>query len=164
MTVCENRSTTQALRLPAVVSRLLGRRSLTCDRASYLGEQHRHRKWLLQEPDHGTGARRPLQIGIARHQQDRKARLHAGDLGSKVFATLDKRVTVDPTAIPWLRLLAASPTAGSDGDRLAGTTYIQRIATTGGLAPAPATCNENTVGTVEEVPYTADYTFWKSAS
>ena len=83
--------------------------------------------------------------------------------GSKAVGSLDGRVTVDPGAIPWLRLVA-SGSAGPDGDRLAGTTYIQRIATTGGLAPAPASCNAGTVGTVEEVPYTADYTFWKASS
>jgi hypothetical protein len=81
--------------------------------------------------------------------------------GSTVVGSLDGRVTVDPAAIPWLRL-TASGSIGPDGDRLAGTTYIQRIATTGGLAPAPASCNADAVGTVEEVSYTADYTFWKA--
>lgn len=82
--------------------------------------------------------------------------------GSKVVGQVERRETVDATAIPWLRLSAASTAIGPDGDRLAGTTYIQRIATTGGLAPAPATCNESAVGNVEEIPYTADYTFWKA--
>src|SRR6266545_173743 len=41
------------------------------------------------------------------------------------------------------------------------TTYIQRIATTGGLAPPAVDCNAATAGTVAEVPYTADYYFWK---
>ena len=83
--------------------------------------------------------------------------------GSKAVGSLDGRVTVDPTAIPWLRLVATG-SAGQDGDRLAGTTYIQRIATTGGLAPAPASCNADTLGAVDEVTYTADYTFWKASS
>src|SRR5262245_5609848 len=82
--------------------------------------------------------------------------------GSKAVGTLDAPpLTVDPPAIPWLRL-AATSTPGPDGGRLAGTTYIQRIRTTGGLAPAPADCNAGSVGTTEEIPYTADYTFWKS--
>jgi hypothetical protein len=50
---------------------------------------------------------------------------------------------------------------GEDGDRLAHTTYIQRVATTGGLAPRAGTCNAATAGDVEEIPYTADYYFWK---
>jgi Protein of unknown function (DUF3455) len=82
--------------------------------------------------------------------------------GSKVVGRLDAPpVIVDSTAIPWLRLAAASTAAGPDGDRLVATTYIQRIATTGGLAPPAAECNAATAGTVAEVPYTADYYFWK---
>jgi hypothetical protein len=81
--------------------------------------------------------------------------------GSKVVGGLAKAVTVDRTAIPWLRLSAVSTAPGPDGDRLAHTTFIQRIATTGGVAPAAAECNAGTAGTVTEVPYTADYYFWK---
>jgi Protein of unknown function (DUF3455) len=82
--------------------------------------------------------------------------------GSRVVGRLDADpVTVDATAIPWLRLAAASTAAGPDGDRLVPTTYIQRINTTGGLAPPAAECNATTAGTVAEVPYTADYYFWK---
>jgi len=73
-------------------------------------------------------------------------------------------VTVDSSAIPWL-LLSAQPVAGSDPetDRLAGTKFIQRVATVGGLAPTASSCNAETVGDVEEIPYTADYYFWKQA-
>jgi hypothetical protein len=82
--------------------------------------------------------------------------------GSRVVGRLDAPpVTVDSTAIPWLRLAAASTAAGPDGDRLVATTYIQRTATTGGLAPPAAECNAAAAGTVAEVPYTADYYFWK---
>jgi hypothetical protein len=84
--------------------------------------------------------------------------------GSTVTATLDGTgtTTVDPTAIPWLRLRVTSTTDGADGDRLSATTYIQRIRTTGGLAPAAESCNAGMVGQVAEVPYTADYAFWKA--
>lgn len=82
--------------------------------------------------------------------------------GSKVVGAVVDRATVDATAIPWLKLSATSTAAGPDGDRLAGTTFIQRIATTGGLAPAAADCNDGSAGNVEEVPYTADYYFWKA--
>ncbi len=81
--------------------------------------------------------------------------------GSRVVGRLVDSVTVDATAIPWLLLSAASTAAGPDGDRLVATTFIQRIATTGGLAPAARTCNAATAGAVAEVPYTADYYFWK---
>jgi hypothetical protein len=84
--------------------------------------------------------------------------------GSLVKAALDGNgsKTVDPTAIPWLRLRFTSRSAGADGDRLAATTYIQRIQTTGGLAPAPEACDADAVGDVAEVPYTAVYVFWKA--
>ena len=77
--------------------------------------------------------------------------------GSMVVGHAEASVSVDPTAIPWVRLSAASTTPG----QLATTTNIQRIATTGGLAPPAADCNAIRAGTVADVPYTADYYFWK---
>jgi hypothetical protein len=86
---------------------------------------------------------------------------HAKD-GSTVVAQRVDGVTVDATAIPWLLLSTVSTTSGDYGDRLTSTTYIQRTSTTGGLPPAAADCNATTVGTRAEVPYTADYHFWKA--
>jgi hypothetical protein len=80
--------------------------------------------------------------------------------GSEVLGTRVDGVD-SPGTIQWL-LLSASSSPGPDGDRLAGTTFIQRLATTGGVMPTAASCNEDTVGTIEEVPYTADYYFWKA--
>jgi hypothetical protein len=77
--------------------------------------------------------------------------------GSAVVGKREANVNVDPTAIDWLRLSATSTTPGTLGK----TTYIQRINTTGGLAPAAADCNATTAGSTVEVPYTADYVFWK---
>jgi Protein of unknown function (DUF3455) len=77
--------------------------------------------------------------------------------GSLVKAARVDGVTVDPTAIPWLLLKATTSTPG----QLAPTTYIQRLATRGGLEPAAAKCNAGTVGSERWVPYTADYRFWK---
>ena len=73
--------------------------------------------------------------------------------GSRVVASRVAGVNVDPTAVDWL-LLKATPTAPG---RLGKTTFIQRINTTGGRAPAGA-CE---AGTQLEVPYTADYVFWR---
>ena len=70
------------------------------------------------------------------------------------------RVTVDPTAIPWLKL-SADPDETAPG-LLVNTTFIQRVATTGGLPPAAADCNTKKAGKKEKVPYTADYYFWKA--
>lgn len=78
--------------------------------------------------------------------------------GSSVIAKRDAGVPGAPGAIDWLRLKASSTAAGADGDRLAGTTYIQRIHTVGGVAPAGACA----AGASAEVPYTADYVFFKA--
>jgi hypothetical protein len=81
--------------------------------------------------------------------------------GSKVVGARVDGETVDPTAIPWLLLRAASKTAGSDGDRLTHTTYIQRVKTVGGLAPTSG-CDQTTSGASRNVPYAADYYFYKA--
>lgn len=81
--------------------------------------------------------------------------------GSYVKGQVVNRATVDSASIPWL-LLSATVTGGTDGDRLADTTYIQRVATIGGLAPAAAACFAGTAGTIQEVAYSADYYFWKA--
>jgi FtsP/CotA-like multicopper oxidase with cupredoxin domain len=80
--------------------------------------------------------------------------------GSTVVGTLVNRATVDSTAIQWL-LLSASPAPDSKPGRLDRTTFIQRVNTTGGLAPPASECTAATAGTQAEVPYTADYYFWK---
>jgi hypothetical protein len=80
--------------------------------------------------------------------------------GSTVVGTVVKKVTPDQTAIPWL-LLSASLAPGSKEGRLAHTTFIQRVATVGGIAPPASECTAATAGTQVEVPYTADYYFWK---
>jgi hypothetical protein len=76
--------------------------------------------------------------------------------GSSVEAA--RRVTVPAGAesIPWLLLEAVVRSAGPDGDGLAATTWVQRLNTSGGVAPAGA-C---TPGERIAVPYTADYFFW----
>jgi hypothetical protein len=79
--------------------------------------------------------------------------------GSAVVGRRVDGVTVDPTAIPWLLIAADSSSAGPDGDRLTNTSFIQRTATSGGLAPAASDCDA--AGEIVEVPYTADYHFWK---
>lgn len=83
--------------------------------------------------------------------------------GSKVVGRAVASVTVDPTAIPWLLLSAASTAPGPEGDRLADTTYVQRADTTGGIAPPASECTAAAAGTQADVPYTADYYFWEKA-
>jgi hypothetical protein len=78
--------------------------------------------------------------------------------GSYVVGTLAKPFPVEGT-IPWLLLSATATGAGPYGDKFAEVSYIQRVNTTGGVAPA-LPC---TAGKVAEVPYTADYRFFKAA-
>jgi hypothetical protein len=80
--------------------------------------------------------------------------------GSTVVGSKQYGATVDPTAIQWLRLSAKSTSLGPDGgDRLVATTDIQRVNTTGGLAPTSG-CDATTLGNEQDVPYTADYYFY----
>jgi hypothetical protein len=60
--------------------------------------------------------------------------------------------------IPWLLLQAAVTTSGPDGDRLTGTTWVQRLNTSGGVAPSGACAP----GDHAAVSYTADYSFWRA--
>jgi Protein of unknown function (DUF3455) len=82
--------------------------------------------------------------------------------GSTVVGVRDSGASVDPTAVDWLRLRADSTAAGADGDRLADTSYIQRINTVGGRPPAAGDCDEDTVAEQREIPYSADYVFFKA--
>jgi hypothetical protein len=63
--------------------------------------------------------------------------------------------TPDASAIPWLKLKAVSNEGPGIFSRV---TYIQRVNTSGGLAPAtPGTF----VNEEKEVPYTAEYFFYR---
>ncbi len=59
-------------------------------------------------------------------------------------------------AIPWL-LLRAKSTAGTGA--FGGTTFIQRLHTLGGRAPADG-CDEAHLGQGARIPYEADYYFY----
>jgi len=54
----------------------------------------------------------------------------------------------------------AGPTGG---DKLTGTTFIQRVNTSGGVAPATGCSALTDIGAKAFVPYTADYFFYKDA-
>ncbi len=82
--------------------------------------------------------------------------------GSFVTATKEKEVNVDPTAINWLLLKKKTSVAGADGDRLVETTWIQRLNTVGGRAPAASECD--VVSETVHIPYETDYYFWKASA
>ena len=82
--------------------------------------------------------------------------------GSEVVGKLPpKRADVDPdNAIPWLLLEANADLTHGPGI-LGGTTFIHRVNTAGGLAPRVAGTQ---IGQVAEVPYIADYFFYRSTT
>ncbi len=78
--------------------------------------------------------------------------------GSKLTAT---QLAVAPAAagsIP-LQLVKANPAMGMGA--MQGVTYIQRVATQGGVAPATP-CDASKAGTKQIVNYQADYILWKA--
>ena len=72
----------------------------------------------------------------------------------------------DPTAsgaIPWLLVQRVGAQGGlTGGDTLSQTTFIQRLNTFGGSAPATGCDKLPDVGRRAFVPYTADYYFYKN--
>ena len=75
--------------------------------------------------------------------------------GSTVVGAVVDRCTPDPDAIPWLLLKA---TASEGPGIFDGVTFIQRVNTVGGKAPADP---GDFAGEEVEVPYTAEYYFYR---
>jgi hypothetical protein len=75
--------------------------------------------------------------------------------GSKVIGARVAGCTPDPTAIPWLLLQAVTTEGPGVFHRV---TYVQRVRTTGGLAPATP---GSAVGEEVQIPYTAEYFFYR---
>jgi uncharacterized protein DUF3455 len=70
-----------------------------------------------------------------------------------------------PGAIPRLLLQVVGAQPGpTDGDRLTKTTFIQRVHTSGGVAPSTGCMAVTDVGQRAFVPYTADYVFYEAAT
>jgi len=84
---------------------------------------------------------------------------------STVWARAIGSSTVSSDAIPWVLLQTAGVQVGpTGGGTLAVTTFVQRLNTVGGLAPATG-CNVPTdVGHKAFMPYTADYFFYKATT
>jgi hypothetical protein len=70
---------------------------------------------------------------------------------------------VEAGAIPWLLVEAAGTAVGpAGGGALAQTTFIQRLNTSGGVAPATGCTDASHVGTFALVPYTTNYYFYRA--
>jgi hypothetical protein len=69
---------------------------------------------------------------------------------------------VAPNSIPWLLLQIVGTGAGpGSGDKMTHATYIQRVNTAGGIAPAAGCSLPGDVGKKALVPYTTDYVFYR---
>jgi len=84
---------------------------------------------------------------------------------STVWGAVEKSSTdpnfVAPGAIAWLKVKVVGAQDGPNGgDRLSGTTFIQRVNTVGGSAPSTGCAASGDVGKKAFVPYTADYFFY----
>ncbi len=84
---------------------------------------------------------------------------------STVWAELVKQSSdanfVAPGAVAWLKLKRVGAQEGpGGGDTLTATSFIQRLNTQGGLAPASGCAALADVGKKAFVPYTADYFFY----
>jgi len=91
---------------------------------------------------------------------------HSRD-SSTVWAKLDQPSTdpafVAPGAVAWLLLSRAGVQDGpTGGNILSATTFIQRVNTSGGLAPSSGCTSPADIGKEAFVPYTADYIFYRA--
>lgn len=79
--------------------------------------------------------------------------------GSLVVGAKRAGATVDPTAVPWLLLDVIG--SGDVTGRMSKVSAIQRLSTTDGLAP-PTGCDAAHLGATVDVPYTAEYFFYRT--
>lgn len=108
-------------------------------------------------------SRNPIETGIPR------ATWQHSDDSSAVWAVRLEGSSdpdwVDADAIPWLLLKVVGTERGRGGGRrLIGTTYIQRIATAGGPAPATGCATPEDLGRTVFVPYYAHYVFYREST
>jgi len=111
-------------------------------------------EWVFVGPDAALNDRSGKKIG---RYYGPPANWESSD-GSKVTAT---QVAVSPASagnIP-LQLVKANPATGNGA--MSGVTFIQRLATKGGVAPATA-CDAASKGKKEIVKYQADYIIYKA--
>src|SRR5262245_11848271 len=80
---------------------------------------------------------------------------------AQAIATSTDTAYVAPGAVPWLLLQWVGRQDGPHrGDRVSGTTYIQRLNTVDGVAPATGCASGADVGKRALVSYKADYFFY----
>jgi Protein of unknown function (DUF3455) len=117
--------------------------------------------WLFTDPEatlyKTTGAEKPVGTHFLNFATGRP--VWQSKDGSSVEAARRETESAGAGNIPSLLLQAVATSVGPDGEILAGTTWVQRLNTSGGVAPA-GTC---TPGNQIAVPYSSDYFFWRAA-
>lgn len=111
-------------------------------------------EWVFVGPDAVLNDRKGAQVG---KYYGPPATWESND-GSRITGT---QVAVAPNGagnIP-LQLVKANPASGAG--MMNGVTYIQRVATMGGVAPMAA-CDGGKLGARQKVRYQSDYIFWKA--
>ena len=79
----------------------------------------------------------------------------------KTVASANDASFVAPGAIPWLLLQVVGARRGPmEGATLTKTTFIQRLNTSGGVAPSTGCSGVSNIGSTALVPYSADYFFY----
>jgi hypothetical protein len=112
-------------------------------------------EWVFVGPDAKLMDRKGMQIG---RYYGPPATWENKD-GSKVTATQVAVAPAGASNIP-LQLVKAHPAMGMGA--MQGVSYIQRVATQGGVAPAMP-CDASSMGKKQVVKYQADYIFWRAS-
>ena len=103
----------------------------------------------------------PLEGGLARptwqHSED------TSRVWGRAVASSTDPAYVEANAIPWLLVQAVGASSGpTGGTGLSATSYIQRVNTSGGVAPASGCSKSRDIGSLALVPYATDYYFYRA--
>jgi uncharacterized protein DUF3455 len=90
------------------------------------------------------------------------AKVNLNDDGS--IGSSSDPVFVEQGAVAWLLLKVVGAEDGpTGGDTLSETTFVQRLNTSGGVAPSKGCASSADLGHQAFMPYTADYFFYRKA-
>jgi len=104
----------------------------------------------------------PVEVTVARPTWQHS--LDTSRVWGKVRSSSTDPNYVAPGSIPWLLLEAGGTQAGPDGGGImTQTTFIQRVNTSGGVAPSTGCSADEHIGAVALVPYTTDYFFYRKS-
>jgi hypothetical protein len=120
------------------------------------GEAASKLAWVLTGPEAVLSGCDGAAVGSHFADESGKPEWKAND-GSFVVAKKLAATPAPAAAVPWLLLRAIS--SGGAG-LLGGVSYVQRVNTSGGQAPDVSACTAASVGSIQKVPYGADYFFF----